>query len=161
MTRKNYGKQFEARFREDFKKSFPGSFIMRLADSTSGYYGASRNPCDFICLVDGALHLVEVKCHYGNTFPLSCLRQYDLLDAYSKCDGVKAEVVIWFIDHEKVVLSPIESLRRIKEAGGKSVNARDFAGWGISEVPSKKLRTFLTSDYSGVMRNHGHDADQH
>lgn len=151
MPRKNYGKQFEARFREDFSRSFPTSFILRLADNTSGYYGASRNPCDFVCFVHGKLHLVEVKCHYGNTFPLSALRQYDLLDSYSRFDGVEAEVVLWLIDRDLVLLAPIESVRRLKADGRKSISAKDYASYGIREVPSRKLRVFMESDYAEVM----------
>lgn len=151
MARHNYGKGFEARFREDFKRAFPNSFLLRLADNTSGYYGASRNPCDFIAYVGGRLHLIETKSHYGNTFPFSALRQYDLLDSYSRCDGVRAEVIVWMIDHGKVLFAPIESIRAMKGEGKKSINIKDFEAYNISEVPSRKLRTYLESDYSEVL----------
>ena len=83
--------------------------------------------------------------------PLSALRQYDLLDSYSRCDGVEAEVVLWLIDRDLVLLAPIGSIRRLKADGRKSISAKDYASYGIREVPSRKLRVFMESDYRGVM----------
>ena len=150
MPRPNRGKSFEARFREDFRRAFPDSFLMRLADNTSGYFGASRNPCDFIAFVGGTLHLVETKSHYGNTFPFSLLRQYEALESYSKFSGVRADVIVWMIDHDKVLFAPIDAIRKMKADGKKSINVKDFREHGIKEVPSRKLRTFLASDYSEI-----------
>ena len=50
----NRGKQFEDVFRKDWKQSFPDTFLLRLPDQTSGFYG-SRNLCDFIAYFDGIL----------------------------------------------------------------------------------------------------------
>lgn len=148
--RPNRGKQFETRFREDFKKSFPNCLIMRLPDNVSGYYKTARNPCDFVCFVHGTLHLVEVKCHYGNTFPFSALRQYEILKGLSVYEGVRCEVVIWFIDKDRVLLVPIEAIGKEMAKGRKSISASNPPE-GSLDVPSKKLRSFMESDYSEVM----------
>lgn len=66
----NKGKKFEEKFKEDWKRTFPQSVILRLADQQSRYYGASSNPCDFICFVNNNLFFIECKTHKGNTFPL-------------------------------------------------------------------------------------------
>lgn len=75
----NKGKKFEEQVREDLGKTFPNSFILRLPDQQSGYYGSSKNICDFILYVNGTLFLLECKSHKGNTFPLSNLTQFGKL----------------------------------------------------------------------------------
>lgn len=63
----NRGKQFEAKFKEDFLK-IPDSTIDRLYDSVSGYKSVS-NISDFIAYVFPNIFYVECKSHEGNTFP--------------------------------------------------------------------------------------------
>ena len=76
----NRGKQFEERFRKDWERTFPKSFILRLKDNTSQYKNESQNPCDFICFKSPKLHLIECKAHYGTTVNFkSDIRQLDLL----------------------------------------------------------------------------------
>ena len=52
-------KQFETKFKEDWKKSFLNSFCLRLQDQMSGYKVVSQNPCDFICYAKPYLYLIE------------------------------------------------------------------------------------------------------
>ena len=146
---KNYGKTFEIKFKECWKKSFPDSFLLRLYDTTNGYTGV-RNPCDFIGFVRGKLFLLETKAHEGNTFPLVNLTQYDKLISYNDITGVNPYVILWFVDHDKVVAVPIKEVEKMKADGKKSVNIKMLSdkSYNLIEIPSVKKRVFLDTDYT-------------
>lgn len=145
----NKGKQFEQRFREDWLTSFPKSFILRLPDQQSGYFGTSKNICDFICFANKKLYLIECKTIKGNTFPISNLTQLDNLVSF-ELDDVIVGVVIWFYEKDKVIFVPINEIAQMKKDGLKSVNIKmlDEDNYKIINVPSVKLRTFMKSDYT-------------
>lgn len=152
MAKKNYGKQFEQRFREDFIRTFPNEFIMRLKDNTSMYKNASKNPCDFICHIQGKLYMVEVKCHYGNTFPFSALSQYDeLVDDWCGLKDVRRCVIIWFIDHGKVLCAPISEIAKMKENNIVSININKYKEYNIIEMDSIMKRVFPEVDYTKML----------
>ena len=147
------GKGFESKFSECWRKSFPKGFVYRIPDQMSGYLEVSQNPCDFFAFANGRLFLVECKSHKGNSFPISNQKvfpQYSRLVSYMGLDGVHPGVMLWLEEKDLVAWLPIESLVRIKEELGlKSVNSdmiRD-GEYGIIEIPSKKLRVFMDSDY--------------
>lgn len=145
----NRGKQFESLFAKQWKQSFPNSFIYRLKDDTSGYALTAANPADFICYVKGRVYLIETKTIKGNTFPLSNLSQYDKLLSYSGIDGLVAGVIIWYYERDKVFFVPIETFKKMKEDGLKSVNVRTaLDNYYVLDIPSTKKRVFLDSDYS-------------
>ena len=148
--KKNYGKDFESHFKADWKETFPGQFILRLKDDTSGYYGNSSNPCDFLTHVDTTLFMLEVKCHYGNTFPWSDFSQYDELIKYKGLKNVQIGLIVWFIDHDSIIFVDIDTITKMKNDGMKSINRRliDQQGYKYTEIPSVKKRVFLKSDYS-------------
>ena len=148
MAKKNYGKDFEKRFAKDFSDTFPNEFILRLKDNTSRYKGASSNPCDFITHVEDTLFMLEVKCHYGNTFPFQDLRQYSELITYLGLKNVEIGVIIWFIDHQECLYVPIETIQKMKANGDKSVNIRKLKDYKVVHIPSIAMRVFLKSDYS-------------
>ena len=148
MAKKNYGKEFEERFKKDFCDTFPNEFILRLKDNTSRYKGSSRNPCDFLTHVESILYMLEVKCHYGNTFPFQDLRQYNDLITYLGLKNVEIGVIIWFIDHDDCLYVPIETIQKMKANGDKSVNINKLKDYKVVHVPSTKMRVFLKSDYS-------------
>lgn len=147
------GKQFEEHFKEDFRRSVPGSFLLRLPDQMSGYKGYSKNLCDFIAYKYPNMFLLECKAHEGNTFPLTNLTQYDMLRARLGIDGIRAGVVIWFIDKDKIVYVPINEVTKMKADGKKSVNIKmlDSNEYNILEIPSDKKRVFLSADYSVLL----------
>lgn len=149
MARKNYGKDFEAHFQKDFRKRFPNEFIIRLKDDVSMYRNASKNPCDFLCHIDGVVYMVEAKCHYGNTFPFSDLRQFDALnEEWAGLKDVKRVVVIWMIDHDIVLAAPIKAIAKMKEDGLVSINVKTYEKYNILELDSTKKRIFMEVDYS-------------
>lgn len=146
----NYGKKFELKFKEDWKKSFSESFLHRLPDQVSGYITTSQNPCDFIGYIYPILFLIECKSVKGNTFPFSNLKQYERLLPYINFKGIAAGVVVWFQEHNKVVWVDISEIKKMKEDNKKSINILKSKeeGYSIIEIPSTKKRVFLDSDYS-------------
>lgn len=157
----NKGKQFENRFREDWVKSFPKSFILRLQDQVSGYKYTSRNPCDFICYANRTLFLIECKSHSGNTFPLTNFTQYVIMKSYSNIDNIIAGIVLWMYDHDVVVFIPIEEITKMKQADLKSFNIKmlNTNDYNIIKIPSKKLRTFMESDYSILLKGEDNESN--
>lgn len=153
MARQNRGKEFEATFKKDWKRTFPKSLCYRLKDDTSMYYGASKNPCDFFCYTHKTMFMLEVKSHYDNTFPFSDLRQYESLLSYRDSEVDVIGVVIWFIDHDRVIFVDIDEIEKMKKDGQKSINIRliDKQGYKYTEIPSVKMRVFMKSDYSVLL----------
>lgn len=143
------GKQFEAKLKSDFINTVPDSSIDRIYDSVSGFKSIS-NICDFIAYKYPNIFYIEVKSHKGNTFPIANLTQYSKLKEKAGITGLRAGVVIWFIDHGKVVYVPVRTITAMIHDGKKSVNIKDLGSekYRLIEIPSVKKRVFLDSDYS-------------
>lgn len=144
----NYGKQFEQKFKEDWLK-LSDSDILRLYDTTNGYKSIS-NISDFICFKSPYMFYMECKSTQGNTFPFSRLTQFDKLSKKINIKGVNAGVIIWFIDHDKVCYVSVEEIIRLKQLNYKSIHVKmiDNTEFKVYNVPSKKKRVFLDSDYN-------------
>lgn len=147
---KNRGKQFEKVFESDFKRTV-SVCIDRLIDVQSGYYGI-RNICDYVGFKKPNIFYLECKCHEGNTFPLSNLTQYDKLITKVGIPGARAGVILWMIDHDKVLYLPISFFKYLKENNYKSFNIKMINDETLNsmfiEVPSIKKKVFMESDYS-------------
>ena len=148
----NKGKAFEAKFKTDFLKTVPNASIDRLYDTTNGFKTIS-NISDFIGYSYPNIFYLECKSHLNNTFPLVNLTQYDKLKTKVGIPGVRAGVIIWFIDHDKVCYVPISTITKLKEDDKKSVNIKMLSdkSYNIVEIPSIKKRVFLDSDYSVLL----------
>lgn len=150
----NYGKAWETKVKEDFLR-VPGATIDRLYDQTTGNHGSS-NICDFIGFIGdeitdkGNIYYIEAKSCHGNTFPLTNLRQYDKLKFKVGLPGVRAGVVLWFIDHQTVLYVPINTFTQLKKDDKKSVNIKmiNEDTYNIKIVPSVTKRTFPVCDYN-------------
>lgn len=140
----NQGKKWEEKFKESWIESFPKTTIFRLADQQSYYKGGSSNPCDFIALPNNYLYLIELKSHKGNTFPFEKFRQYDLLLSYKNNYNTKCCLIIWFIDHNKVLYIPIEEIEKMKLDNKKSVNIKmlQTQEYNIIDVPCEIKRIY-------------------
>lgn len=152
----NKGKKWEEQFEKDWKESFPNTFCFRLKDQQSMYKEASKNPCDYICFPNTKLYLVEVKSHKGNTFPFDCLRQYELLKSYKDVKNCICCVVLWFIDHNKVLYIPIEEIIKMKETDKlKSINIKmlQTKEYNIIDIPCEisGRRIYPKCNYSVIM----------
>lgn len=154
----NRGKEFEVKFKLDFLK-IENSTIDRLTDAMSGYKYIS-NISDYIGYVYPNIYYLECKSHLGNTFPLTNLTQYSKLVEKVGIPGVRVGVVIWFIEHDKVIYVPINTITQLKKDGKKSVNIRTIfdEGYRVINIPSVKKRIFLDSDYS-ILQTELQDGD--
>ena len=144
----NRGKAFEAKFKEDWKRTV-SKCIDRLYDQMSGFVSVS-NISDFIAFKKPNIFYLECKSTEGNTFPLSRLTQYDKLTEKVGIDGVRAGVVIWFIDHDSVLYVPISTFTKLIKDDKKSFNIKMVGQEEYPSVviPSVKKRVFMESDYS-------------
>ena len=142
----NKGKAWEAKFKTDFMKSFPDGSIDRLYDPVGGYYGIN-NICDFIGYEWPNIYYLELKSHKGNTFPFTCLPQYDKLTSKVGIKGVRAGVVLWFIDHDQVIYAAISTITKMKNDGKKSINVKELDDYHLIKLPGQKKRVFVECDY--------------
>ena len=149
----NRGKQFEQKFKTDWQKSFPHTWIYRLPDQVSCYKGASRNPCDFLAYHSTYLWMLECKETKEGTLNFSKIGQFDLLQSNLQFDGVKPYLIIWFEKFDKVFAVPFQEVVRMKDDGLKSVSLKNLEKklYNNIEIPSVKKRVFLDSDYSVIV----------
>lgn len=155
------GKQFEDRFRKNWSDTVPDSLCYRLYDTMGGFKAVS-NVGDFICYKVPNVYLIDCKSIQGNTLPFSDLRQYDQMLEYKDITGVYAGFIVWFVDHDKVLWIPIQTMEKIKSEGLKSYNIRkmlDDPGYFALNIPSVKLRTFMNSNYSKLVELYGESTD--
>lgn len=144
----NRGKQFEERFKLDFLK-LENSSLDRLYDVMYGYKAISQIS-DYIGYIYPNIYYLEIKTHYGNTWPLSNLTQFDKLMKKVGIPGVRTGVVLWMIDHEKIVYLPVATVDKMKKDGKKSFNIKmiDTKEYRFFEIPTVQKRVFLEGDYS-------------
>ncbi len=144
------GKQFEEKFKCDWKRSFPNGTIERLYDATGGYKDL-KNISDFICYNYPYLFFIECKAHKGASLPFINITQYDKLKSKIGIKGVSAGVVLWLYEKDKVMYIPVETIKQMKNDGEKSVGLRSLNKYNIIEIPSNKKRFFMDSDYTVLM----------
>ena len=147
----NRGKQFE----EVVKKSFErveGVSIDRLRDAPRKLKGVD-NPSDFIVYKKPHEIYVECKSHKGNTLPFSCIREEQLrgMSEKAKIDGVKAGIIVWFIDHDLTVWISINELVFWRDIGNKSINIKNIQDSHTERIrhiviQGKKKRVYFDYD---------------
>lgn len=146
----NYGKKFEDVVREAFEK-VPGVSIDRLHDQTTGFKGSS-NICDFIVYREPYEYYFECKSVHGNILPFSNITntQWQGLLEKSRIEGVFAGVICWWIQKDKTVFIPIQTLELMRTVGIKSVRydaIDDCDGdTDMIEIKGKKKRVFFDYD---------------
>lgn len=148
----NKGKNWESRFKRDWKRCFPNSFLLRLYDTTNGFITIA-NPCDFLAMPKDKLFLIECKSHKGASIPFDAIPQYERLLEYVNMDNIRAGVVVWFIDKDRVVWVSIKSMLSMKNREEKSIKLSklDDGCYDFIEIPAKKLRTFMECDYTVLL----------
>lgn len=164
----NRGKQFEDVIRESFEK-VPGVSIDRLHDQTTHYKG-STNICDFIVYREPYEYYFECKSVHGNTLSIYgndpkrkygsiSNAQWEGLLEKSQIDGVTAGVICWWIDKDKTVFIPIQTLKLMKTVGIKSVRydaIDDCDGdTDMIEIKGKKKRVFFEYDMENFLNEVG------
>lgn len=144
------GKKFEDRLKEDFQETMPEGTIDRIYDTVNGLKGVS-NISDFIGYNYPIHFYIEAKTHKGASIPFENITQYDKLVEKVGIKGVRAGVVLWLYEKDKVLYIPIATITQLKNDGEKSVGIRHLGKYRIIEIPSTKLRVFMKSDYSVLM----------
>lgn len=151
MAKTDLGKKFETAFKQSWLKSFPGTFVFRLADQLSGFKETSGNPCDFLCFPGhNSLYMVECKEHKGLSIPFAAIPQYERLLNYKDIPNVYPGVTIWFSEKDTVVWVSIQEMEKMYTAGEKSIGLRmlDDPAYKIVVIPSEKKRVFMESNYA-------------
>lgn len=165
MSKINRGKQFEEQVRAGFEK-VPDTSVDRLIDPQNGFAGV-RNICDFIVYHKPTQYYVECKSCYGNTLSIHSNdpkrkygnitnNQWEGLLEKSKIPGVKAGVIIWFIDHGDTYWLDIRLLQKMRDEGYKSI--KFFPEWADDStydlwgrIPGKKLRVLFDYDFTDFL----------
>ena len=161
MSETSLGKKWEAKFKEDWKKTFPNTFIYRLPDQMSGYKQTSNNPCDFICFANRKLYLVECKEHKGASIPFTAIPQYERLLSFKGFDQVYPGVLIWLSERDIIIWCPIEAMEQMVKDGKKSLGLKTLEEklYNIIQVPAIKKRTFMEADFS-IFKTFGEKIDE-
>lgn len=131
QNRVNRGKDFEGQVFDGFSK-LPYVSIDRLPDPMAGYAGV-KNICDFMVYKYPCQYYIECKSCYGNTLSIHSNdpkrkygnitnSQWEGLLEKSKIPGVRAGVLVWFIDHDVTVWLDIRLLQKHRDAGNKSIS---------------------------------------
>ena len=141
----NYGKEFEGVVRKAFEK-VPNVSIDRLHDQTTGFKGSS-NICDFIVYREPYEYYFECKSVHGNTLPFRNISatQWNGLLAKSFIEGVYAGVICWWIDKDRTLFIPIQTLQKLLNSGNVSYRY-DWDSYDVVEIKGKKKRVFFNYD---------------
>lgn len=150
---KNYGKEFEKKFKEDFLKTVPNSTIDRLYDVVTGYKAITQIS-DFIGYSKPCIFYLELKSHHGASIPFDNITQYNKLVKKVGIPGVRCGVVLWLIDKERVFYIPVSTITKMKQDGEKSFGIRSLnnKNYKVIEIPSVKKKLFLDSNYEILMQ---------
>jgi hypothetical protein len=131
QNRVNRGKDFEGQVQAGFEQ-IPGVSIDRLPDPMAGYAGV-KNICDFIVFKQPLQYYIECKSCYGNTLSIHSNdpkkkygnitnNQWEGLLEKSKIPGVRAGILVWFIDWDETYWIDIRLLQKHRLAGHKSIS---------------------------------------
>ena len=149
----NKGKQFEDVIRKSFLKVSDVS-IDRLRDAPRKLKNVD-NPSDFIVYKKPHEIYAECKSHRGNTLPFSCIREEQIkgMSEKAKIDGVKAGIIIWFIDHDLTYWVPIDEVVCWRDMGNKSINIKDIYKFNYIEITGKKRRIYFDYDMNKFLED--------
>ena len=145
----NRGKEFEHCVSKGFWNTFPEGTIDRIYD-TEGFKKGIKNVCDFIGYNYPYIMYIEAKSCTKNTFNLKKLTQYDKLLEKKNKKGVLAGVLVWFIDHKKVVFAKIELIEQLVNTGIKSINIKYPETYTI-ELDTKTQRVYPEINFEKLL----------
>lgn len=154
----NRGKDFEGQVKAGFEK-MPNVSIDRLSDPMAGYAGV-KNICDFIVYKQPFQYYIECKSCYGNTFSINSNdpkkkygnitnNQWEGLLEKSKIPGVRAGIMLWFIDHDFTYWLDIRLLEKWKNEGNKSIPY--YPKWVDFTDRTDRLWTYVTGEKRRVL----------
>ena len=146
----NRGKQFEDVVRQAFEK-VPNVSIDRLHDQTTGFRG-SQNICDFIVYREPYEYYFECKSVHGNTLPFRNISatQWNGLLEKSFIEGVTAGIICWWVDKDRTLFLPIQTLQKLLNSGNVSYRY-DWDSYDVVEIKGKKKRVFFDYDMEAFL----------
>ena len=141
----NRGKKFENVIKESFLK-VPNVSIDRLHDQTNGFKG-SQNICDFIVYREPYEYYFECKSVHGNRLPFRNITETQRTGLLQKSfiEGVFAGIICWWIDKDKTLFLPIQTIKILANEGIASYHY-DWDAVGTVEIKGKKKRVFFDYD---------------
>lgn len=158
QNRVNRGKDFEGQVHDGFAK-IDGVSIDRLPDPMAGYAGV-RNICDFLVYKYPTQYYIECKSCYGNTLSIHSNdpkkkygaitnNQWEGLLEKSKIPGVRAGIMVWFIDHDVTFWYDIRLLQECKDYGMKSISWANSLGHNnlCQIIAGQKRRVLFDYDF--------------
>lgn len=154
----NKGKKFEEIIKQSFLK-VPDVSIDRLRDAPRKLKGVD-NPSDFIVYKKPHEIYVECKSHKGNTLPFSCIREEQIkgMTEKARIEGVKAGVIVWFIDYDLTVWIPINEVVFWRDIGNKSINIKNIQDKHTERIrhiviQGKKKRIYFDYDMNKFLED--------
>lgn len=151
------GKQAEHKIKEWLDRPEAGISFDRLPDQMTGFYG-SKNICDFICFKSPYMYYIESKATWEDRFNFSMLsqKQRDGLLAKSKIDNVYGVVIVLFASHKRAFMIDMNEIKRLDDAGKKSLNIKKIDKWGIKyaeiqTIPNSRKKHL---DYTGNINDY-------
>ena len=146
MVKANFGKKFEGVIKKSFEE-VSNVDVTRLRDAPKKQKNVD-NPSDFIVYKKPHQIYVECKSHKGNTLPFSCIRTQQIVQMCKKTyiDGVKAGIIIWFIDKDITVWIPILEIFPYWFNGEKSINVKNLDKMEHIIIHGKKKRVYFDYD---------------
>lgn len=150
----NRGKDFEKQIKKAFQNHSDVS-IDRFPDPMAGYAGIS-NICDFGVYHYPNYNYIECKAIRGNTLNFNSQitkDQWNGLLEKSKLKGVRAGIIVWFIEHNITAYINIQRLDELKLAGAKSLNIKDLLEAKVEFITlkAKKKRVLYEYDISDIL----------
>ena len=145
----NRGKDFEKIVRECLEKV---GDVTRIPDQTSGYKTTSQNFCDFIYYTYPNIFYIECKSAYGDRFDFSKItdnQKHGMLKKVNK--GAFSGVVLWMVEHSKVIVLDIEVVHKMIRDGIKSININKlmdgvYDDYLITVVDAVQKRALISLD---------------
>lgn len=170
---KSYGKEFERQVYKNFSELEDIS-IDRIPDQVTKFKGSSQNICDFIVYQKPILLYLECKSVHGASLSIYSEpkpdkkgelhgfygnirdNQWEGLFKKAQIRGVRAGVLIWFVDKDVTMYVPIEALLMIRNSGKKSISYKEELFIACTEqghrpmqiIPGTKKRVMFEYDFS-------------
>lgn len=153
------GKEAESKIADWLDRPELGYSFNRIYDQMSGYYGVSRNICDFILYKHPYIYYIESKSTWDDRFDFSEISdtQYDGLLCKSKIFGCVGVVIVLFASYKKAVTLNIKDIDySINVLNKKSLN---IVKPGKKHARFKEIQTIPNNrkkhlDYTGNIEDY-------
>lgn len=152
MPKINRGKDFETCIRKAVE-CLPEVSIDRFADPGSRFKGVC-NICDFGIYKKPLYLYLECKATWSSTLNYkSAIRQnqWEGLLEKSKISGIRAGVVVWFIEQNFTAFVPIGVLDAERRAGKRSLNVKQLLEANINHIRVFGFKKRVLNTYDGEL----------